>query len=100
MNSLPFPNDILNIINEYAFFKPKTKKELQDTINFYCEDKKEGIHKYGIINTWDVSHITNMSFLFGYKKEFNEPINNWNTSQVTDMSYMFFASIHFYQILK
>ena len=45
--------------------------------------------KYGPIDCWDVSGITNMSGLFSGLYNFNENISSWNTSAVTDMSRMF-----------
>ena len=50
---------------------------------------------YGPINTWDVSQITNMSYLFKGIKWFNGNINDWDVSNVTDMSYMFSGCIDF-----
>jgi surface protein len=40
------------------------------------------------INSWDVSHITNMSYMFS-NSAYNQPLNNWNVSNVTNMSSMF-----------
>jgi len=50
------------------------------------------IYKYGEINTWDVSGVTNMFRLFNnckYISTFNDSVASWNVSQVTNMSYMF-----------
>ena len=47
------------------------------------------IYKYGEINTWDVSGVTNMSRLFyncKYISTFNDSVASWNVSQVTNMS--------------
>ena len=41
------------------------------------------------ISNWDVSNITNMSYMFYGSSEFNGDISKWNVSNVTDMSYMF-----------
>ena len=49
------------------------------------------------ISQWDVSNVTNMSFMFGDATSFNQPIENWNTSNVTDMSYMFKNATSFNQ---
>ena len=38
---------------------------------------------YGLIQDWDVSQITDMSELFLYLENFNEPIGLWNVSAVT-----------------
>jgi len=43
------------------------------------------------IGKWDVSNVTNMSFMF-FESEFNQSIENWDVSRVTDMSSMFLLS--------
>ena len=45
--------------------------------------------RYGPIAGWDVSGITDMSWLFREFEDFNADISNWNTSRVTDISFMF-----------
>src|SRR5574344_35588 len=48
---------------------------------------------YNGIETWDVSNVTDMSFMFCYARNFNEDITNWDTSKVKNMRGMFqFAS--------
>lgn len=45
------------------------------------------------IETWDVSNVTDMSYMFCYARNFNENINSWNVSSVRNMRGMFqFAS--------
>ena len=41
------------------------------------------------IGNWDTSSVTNMSFMFSYNSAFNQNIGNWDTSSVTNMSFMF-----------
>jgi surface protein len=41
------------------------------------------------ISSWDVSNVTNMSFMFMGAQSFNQDIGNWDVSNVTDMSIMF-----------
>ena len=43
------------------------------------------------ISKWDVSSVTNMSFMF-QRTPFNQPISNWDVSNVTDMEGMFALS--------
>ncbi|BCD62956.1 hypothetical protein NitYY0826_C1844 [Nitratiruptor sp. YY08-26] len=43
------------------------------------------------------SKVTNMSGLFPYAVNFNQPIGKWDTSNVTDMSYMFYNAVKFNQ---
>ena len=49
------------------------------------------------LNNWDVSSVTNMSFMFREASSFNQPIGDWDVSSVTDMSYMFREAISFNQ---
>lgn len=41
------------------------------------------------IENWDVSNVTNMSWMFTFCYNFNQPLYNWDVSNVTDMSWMF-----------
>lgn len=69
----------------------KTKDELILAIKEFDNDKKNAFEIYGEANNWDVSLITDMSWLF-YDTKFNEDISKWNVSNVTDMGYMFYGS--------
>ena len=46
---------------------------------------------------WDVSQVTDMSFLFQGKTGFNVDISRWNVSQVTDARGMFQGATNFYR---
>jgi surface protein len=46
---------------------------------------------------WDVSRVTDMSFLFEGKTDFNVDISRWNVSQVTDARGMFQGATNFYR---
>ena len=59
------------------------------------------------LNNWNVSNVTNMSYMFGssntifnIKHNFNQPLNNWDVSNVTDMSGMFYKCKNFNQPLN
>ena len=41
------------------------------------------------ISRWDVSSVTVMSGMFANARAFNQPLNSWDVSSVTDMSGMF-----------
>jgi surface protein len=41
------------------------------------------------ISGWNVSGVTNMSFMFVGDSSFNQPIGSWNVSNVTTMNSMF-----------
>ena len=78
-------------------FEPKTKKELQNAVNEWCDNKENAIKKYGDINDWDVSNITDMSRLFQAKEDFNDDISLWNVTNVKRMSFMFVDAKSFNQ---
>lgn len=42
----------------------------------------------GDISSWDVSKVTNMSFMFSYSL-FNRDISSWDVSHVTKLWFMF-----------
>ena len=67
------------------------REKLIEAINLYCSNQEECIKKYGDCNTWNVSKVTDMSFMF-YKSQFNSNISNWNVSKVTNMRRMFLQS--------
>ena len=56
-----------------------------------------GVKNHGEPNTWDVTLVTDMSYLFINMKKFNAPIDQWNTSQVTNMAGMFWGASSFNQ---
>jgi surface protein len=41
------------------------------------------------IGSWDVSNVTNVSYMFDGAKSFNQNIGSWDVSIVTDMESMF-----------
>ena len=89
------PNELENIIKEYIIYKPKTKGELQESIDLWCTNKNKALKKYGHISLWDTSLIKDMSYLFDNKKDFNDNINNWNVSSVINMHSMFWNAHSF-----
>ena len=89
--------------------KPKIKIRYN---NFTIRD---AVHKYldigiewfiyrnpieGAIGDWDVSGVTDMSFLFPHIHIFNHDIENWNVSNVTTMESMFEGCQNFNQPLN
>lgn len=49
------------------------------------------------MNSWDTSHITDMTGVFGGCRVFNQNIGNWDTGNVTIMAIMFFLAEKFNQ---
>ena len=52
------------------------------------------------ISDWDVSNVTDMSYMFDNARSFNQPLDNWDVSNVTDMSNMFDNAWSFNQPLN
>lgn len=97
-------------------YKPQTKEELDKLVN------DESIHLGDIdtsaidymaflfrdstrkdfsgIESWNVSNVTNMGYMFSGAKSFNQPLDSWDTSSVTDMSMMFYNATSFNQPLE
>ncbi len=69
----------------------ETNEQLKEAIKLYCSNKDKCIEQYGEPNNWDVSKITDMSYMF-YLSEFNDDISNWDVSNVTKMNHMFYHS--------
>jgi hypothetical protein len=89
----------------YSGYSPvafANKDELKEAIDEYCNDPvawkyKEKFNIYGPIESWDVSKILDMSFLFRYKGDCNPDIGNWNVGKVTSFYGMFSAANSFNQ---
>ena len=47
------------------------------------------------IGSWDVSSVTTMDMMFAYAYAFNQPLDTWDMSSVTNMTGMFAAAINF-----
>ena len=86
------------------------KMDLFKAVNLYLTDKAQAITRYGYIDKWNTSNVTNMKGLFantdyynslkgtvkGYYlkgvRQFNEDISGWDTTKVTDLSSMFYGN--------
>ncbi len=53
----------------------------------------------GNLNSWNVSSVTNMRYMFWEAHDFNQDISTWNVSSVTDMEQMFSGAYRFNQSL-
>ena len=99
------PADVVKQIGKRhpLLIPPFTNKTLGRAIKDYLAGgarKERIVDKYGEINNWDVSNVTNMYGMFAYAHFFNQPLNKWNVSKVTDMYGMFDGAISFNQPLN
>ena len=72
-------------IDKYNYY-PKTEKELHYLLKQLIEERGNE----GDFNDIDTSEITDMSNLFDSMDKFNGDISNWDVSNVTNMTYMFY----------
>ena len=75
----------------------ETNEELQNAVKELCQDNEAALKKYGPIQCWDVSQITDMSRLFYGATSFDQDIRKWNVSNVRDMEQMFYGAKSFNQ---
>lgn len=75
--------------------QPQTKQALRAMLERYCK----GSRSYGEPNTWDVTLIKDMKYLFAELENFNAPVNSWDVSGVWNMCAMFEGATSFNQIL-
>lgn len=94
-------------------YKPQTTEELKKLVNdesihlgdidtsaidcmaFLFQDSTR--RDFSGIESWNVSNVTNMSYMFAGAKSFNQPLDSWDTSKVTDMAGMFYNATSFNQ---
>ena len=72
-----------------SIFKPRTNDALKTAIKLHKTDKQASDKLYREIGSWNVSNITDMTYLFNDYASFNEDISNWDVSNVTKMNGMF-----------
>jgi len=77
-----------------------TKASLQTAVSAFNHNPAAATAAYGLIADWDVSAITDMSYLFYNSKNFNADISSWDTSGVTTIKQMFRYAVAFNQPLS
>ena len=78
-----------------AIINPDHDGGIRTAVNAWNEDPAAAKARYGPIASWDTSGITNMSYLFYDREDFNEDISRWNVSNVVDMTQMFCGATSF-----
>ena len=81
-------------------FQPESNQELQAAVDLWISNIDSALSVYGQINSWDVSLIWDMSYLFKDATNFNDDISNWDVSNVNLMYYMFYNTTSFNQDLS
>ena len=64
------------------------KAALQTAVRAWCANPTAAAATYGPINLWNISQVTDLSYLFSYGNgcsSFNSDISGWDTSRVTTL---------------
>ncbi len=77
----------------------RSDSDIREAVHLWINNKEQAKQRYGYINKWDTSKVTDMSYLFCgdntqggnniMRTHKLKGIENWNVSNVTNMSYMF-----------
>jgi len=91
---------LLSFVINIEAKKFETYDALKDQVDNYCDDPENyNTEEYGPISGWDVSDIIAMNDgidgLFHGKETCNPNISAWDVSSVTDFTYMFFNTPSF-----
>ena len=86
----------------HMLWQPLTDSTIHEAARQWCDKyiQREACERFGLIEHWDVSQVTNMNNLFFRQSNFNEDISQWNVGQVTDMGSMFEGAKRFNQQLS
>ena len=76
-------------------FSPQSKAELKSAVDECLKVSPKGDcpnGHHGPIGEWDVSSVTDMSYMFSYGTMFDHDISKWDVSSVKNMSGMFLSA--------
>jgi surface protein len=75
-------------------------RSIRTAVKEWISDRDAAAAKYGPIDSWNTSAVTDMSCLFKDCKQFNDSVNAWDVSNVTTMEAMFQDAAAFNQPLN
>ena len=71
-------------------YKFWNRSQLDTVVDLWMSDETSATTRYGDINSWDVSAITDFSYLFNGETSFNSDISGWDVSSGTSFIAMFY----------
>jgi len=80
---------------EYERGNPDHDGGIRTAVVAWFEDPAAAKARYGPIASWDVSEVTDLSYLFEDQADFNEDLSRWNVSNVVHMRCMFQGATSF-----
>ena len=95
-----------SLITDMSYLFGFTKGYLYNKDNFNENDYEEYLNALSLnfkkhfnddISNWNVSSVTNMSYMFYQAELFNQPLDSWNVSSVINMECMFCVASSFNQ---
>ena len=94
-NALLSSSQLPGLVKVVTPLAPQNRAELDTALsqyfsgdNTWATPNTAQVAEKGDINTWDVSQITDFSYLFFNKSGFNSDIGNWDVSNATDFELM------------
>lgn len=85
---IPFNNIVTTLVTDMSYmFTYSTSTNYSQTNLLFNQP----------LESWDVSNVTNMYYMFTNASAFNEPLGSWDVSNVTGMNYMFNGASAFNQ---
>ena len=90
-------NRLVSFARDGRISRFHNKDELSVAVKAWIANSITARLTYTHISTWNVSDVTDMSFLFYEEETFNEDISSWNVGNVTSMTSMFDGARSFNQ---
>ena len=78
----------------------RTDADIKEAVKAWCINPVVALVDYGHISCWNVSQVTDMSFLFVDQSNFNDSLYYWDVRNVVNMSGMFVQASSFDQNLS
>jgi surface protein len=93
--------ELRNAVRHYCGRKSTKEDNMNSHLcGCHISDTYRVIYMYGpTIGKWNVSQMTTFTDIFGWMKDFNEPIEDWDVSKATNMDKMFANASSFNQSL-